>query len=170
VYTGCRQYGASSTISFDESEAAPAAAPSRHAETVPKGLVVLTSLATPIDLARGAVGDEVTLISSGDARRGGFTVPKGAVIRGRIIGMTVNLSPDREVALQMRTTSLERNRRQIPFHARLTGAKSREELTGTKNWLELHKPIGEEPVLKFDAADREVFPKGVLLTWRTVGE
>lgn len=167
AFTGCRQYVASSTISFGESEAAEAAAAPKQ-ETVPEDMTVMTSLAAPIDLAGAMVGDEVKLIAFGKSERAGFSIPGGAVIRARIVGLTVNSSPDREAVLCLRTTALERDGRQMPFRSRLSRIRTYELFKGTQTGMRLHRPPDQDSVVVFDAGEIPVVPKGVHFIWRTM--
>jgi len=91
-FSACRQYATESFLSFADPtpEAAPAAAPPppRMLE-VPEGLTLDLRLQTPISLESSAIGDEVTAMLGSNAKhRGQIILPKGAIVRGRLMRMT----------------------------------------------------------------------------------
>ena len=86
TFTGCRQYGVESSISFTDDATpvttAPVAGPPG---TLPGGLSIPMHLAAPIDSAHAAVGDEVRAIVSKDVKRAGeMLLPRGALVKGVI--------------------------------------------------------------------------------------
>ena len=126
VYSACHQYVGESTIRFgesDEAAAAPARAPGRIAEaSAPPGLAVDTVLAKSVDLSQCAVGDAVTLVVASSAHSGGFRVPKGALLRGRITRFVERTEPKPLTVLGLRVSTLEIGDQRVAFHGRLRDA------------------------------------------------
>jgi hypothetical protein len=86
TFTGCRQYGVATSISFTDDlvpvKAAPAAAKTR---TFPGGVSIPMYLDAPIDSTHAAVGDEIRAVVSKDVKRAGeVLLPRGALVRGVI--------------------------------------------------------------------------------------
>ncbi|MES1258716.1 MAG: hypothetical protein ABUS51_09805 [Acidobacteriota bacterium] len=89
TFSGCRQYGSESTISFaDGATPAPApmpALPPREDAALPGGIEIALRLDTPIDSAHAAVGDEIRAVVSKAVKFGEEVVlPRGAVVSGVI--------------------------------------------------------------------------------------
>jgi len=88
-YTHCRQYNATSTISFDSDH--PTAQPGAHDSStleeipIPALLVFTTRLTSPIDSRTASVGDPISATLVHDVRHKGKTMlPAEAVLTGRI--------------------------------------------------------------------------------------
>jgi hypothetical protein len=88
-YTHCRQYKATSTISFDSDH--PAVQPGAHDSStleeipIPPLLVFTTRLTSPIDSRTASVGDPISATLVHDVRhKGKIILPAGAVLTGRI--------------------------------------------------------------------------------------
>jgi hypothetical protein len=126
-YSACHQYVGESTIRFGESEEASSGAPrepSRGAEPqVPPGLSIDTVLAEPLEFSQCAVGDAVTLVAASPARSGDFRVPKGALLRGRVVRFVEHAQPEPLVVLGLRVFTLEIGDRRMAFHGRLRDAR-----------------------------------------------
>lgn len=126
VYSACHQYVGESTIRFgesDEAAAAPPRAPGRIAEaSAPPGLAVDTVLANSVDLSQCAVGDAVTLVVASSAHSGGFRVPKGALLRGRITRFVERTEPKPLTVLGLRVSTLEIGGQRMVFQGRLRDA------------------------------------------------
>jgi hypothetical protein len=126
VYSACHQYVGESTIHFGESDEAtltPAPAPAGiAASSAPPGLKIHTVLAASVDLSQCAVGDAVTLVVAGSARGGGFRVPKGALLRGRITRFVDRTAPRALTVLGLRVSTLEIGDQRFAFRGRLLDA------------------------------------------------
>jgi hypothetical protein len=86
-FSGCKQYGVASTISFDapgeEASAATTLAASRP--PLPAGLQIELDL-PPLELGKTAVGDALTARVVRDVKRDKqILLPKGALLKGRVI-------------------------------------------------------------------------------------
>jgi hypothetical protein len=84
-FTGCRQYGATSSISFEEKPAGIGSSFSTAEIELPAGLTLNLSLAAAVDSATAAVGDPISARLKRPILQGGRTlIPAGAVVNGRI--------------------------------------------------------------------------------------
>ncbi len=90
-FTGCRQYATESFVSFAEPstvEPAAAAPPPQHID-VASGLLLELYLQTPVKFSGTAIGDPINALLGNNVRRDGKVVlPKGAVVKGRITGLS----------------------------------------------------------------------------------
>jgi hypothetical protein len=87
-FSDCRQYTGESTISFDEAPPQPDLPPPASPVTVelPIGLSLDVELTTPIGLQPPIIGTPFEGLLRGNARhRGSTAVPKGAIVRGRLL-------------------------------------------------------------------------------------
>jgi len=91
TFTACREYGAKTTISFNEegspapAAAIPVTAKAEAVVSVPPGLEVSLRLDSEIDSARSAVGDEITAVVAKTVRiEKEVILQKGAVVKGVI--------------------------------------------------------------------------------------
>jgi hypothetical protein len=90
-FSSCRQYATESFLSFadptPEAAPAPAPPPPRMVE-LPEGLTLDLRLQTPIRLDASATGDELTAVLGSNVKhRGQIILPKGTLIRGRLLRM-----------------------------------------------------------------------------------
>ncbi|MBK5292724.1 MAG: hypothetical protein JJE04_13725, partial [Acidobacteriia bacterium] len=99
-FTGCRQYATESFISFAEpSTVEPAAAPPppRFID-VPSGLSLELHLQTAIKFSVTAIGDPVTATLANNVKHAGsILLPKGAVAKGRVTGLSKSPGRNGEV-------------------------------------------------------------------------
>ena len=120
-FSQCREYQTESTISFaPPPEPAPElpSAPVRVVE-LPAGLVVPIELEAAIDSRKASVGDPLQARVLADVRyNGDQTLPKGAVLTGRIRRLEHSTSQDLfEVGVEF--TAVEWNGVRAPFFAQL---------------------------------------------------
>ncbi len=125
-FSGCRQYGAQSVISFGEAPAGGTASPTPPTEVrLPPGLTVDLILQTPISGARSAIGDQVTAKVFTDVKKDGVVVvPKGAVAAGRITGLARRPPPGEYFQLELEFLSLEFAGKRAQFVARIEAVQS----------------------------------------------
>ena len=83
----CRQYGASSTIAFEESSGSQRGAGKETARIeLPPRLLMDLSLASEIDLSQAAVGDPIRAVLSRPLKDGERVVlPEGTTVSGRLV-------------------------------------------------------------------------------------
>lgn len=165
-YAGCRQYAATSSIRYEDSET-PEAKAALGPRSVPAGLTILSALAEPVDFKQCAAGDELAFVVLTEVRREGFRIPKGAVLRGRITEFTARLAPAKLVVFGCRLNSIEIGGRQVSFHAQLREARR---LVDRRAWIWVANPgNGETGSLLFiSPSSHSRIPKGTLFTWNSV--
>jgi hypothetical protein len=167
-YSACHQYVGESTIRFGESDAASPGAPrdpGRGAELeVPPGLSIDTVLAEPLDFSQCAVGDAVTLVAASPARSGGFRVPEGALLRGRVVRFVEHAQPEPLLVLGLRVFTLDIGGRSMAFHGRLRDA--RRLAGGGRLWKFPFEATGADAILFLDPRHAEV-PRDLHFYWST---
>lgn len=84
-FTGCRQYGATSTLSFGDAGTAGSVVAKLPDARVPPGLALPLRLNDAIDSSTAAVGDVITATTSKRLQAGpSLDLPAGTIVRGRI--------------------------------------------------------------------------------------
>ena len=86
-FSGCRQYGATTKLSFGDGAAGPAGSASEKSPEVrvPPGITLPLRLTDAIDSSRAAVGDAITATTSKRVQAGpSLVLPAGTMVRGRI--------------------------------------------------------------------------------------
>jgi len=121
-FTGCRQYVAESSLSFDAPVASERPSQNRVSEVpLPAGLKLDTRLETPIDFDESAVGDPVTARLRRAVQAGGLTLPKGALLAGRIRRLERLSRPENYFVVGLEFFSLAFGERRAEVRARLIG-------------------------------------------------
>ena len=95
TFSGCRQYSAESTISFDAKEptAAEIAANQPLKEPIPPGLNVYVELTTKLQWPEAAMGDPVEARVLDDVKQHKrLLIPKGSILKGRVLTMERRVS------------------------------------------------------------------------------
>ena len=126
-FTACRQYTASSVVSFgDVPLPGEPANPAKAAElTLPAGLYVTLILETGINTETSAVGDRVTAKVLADVKSNrAVVIPKGAIATGRITALERVTKPRTHYLLSLRFPSLVFGTRRAEFLARLEAVTS----------------------------------------------
>ena len=87
TFTRCRQYGAESTLSFEDVPAEVAVPAAPIVVTLAAGVEIPITLTSRISTPESAVGDPFTAEVSHDvkSRKGELLIPKGAKVQGRIV-------------------------------------------------------------------------------------
>ncbi len=171
TFSGCRQYGAESTVQFgDETEAAAGAGktPASAPVSLPAWLPVTLALVTPIDTDTAAVGDPIRARVSEPVRPAGskeVLVPAGAILKGRITRMEHRLASPGLFLIGMAFDSLEVNGAASPCRLTLDATHlSRRQLELTADL-----PAPENgAVFPFPSSKpRIVVPAGYKMIWLT---
>ncbi len=91
VFTGCHQFAGESKLIFDEQPADSGSPETAKAMNVKlgDGLKMLIALAQDVDPRTAAAGDPIKgrLVKPVKVGAGGFTIPKGSTVNGRIVGL-----------------------------------------------------------------------------------
>ena len=120
-FSGCRQYGATSNLSFDD--ATPANGPVQNSARevpLPAGVVLPLRLAAGIDSATAAVGDAIAAVTTRNILLvGGVVFPAGTTVRGRIRKMERHFEPSPYFVVGLEFNQLERGAQRIPFLAEM---------------------------------------------------
>ncbi|HSB18014.1 MAG TPA: VWA domain-containing protein [Bryobacteraceae bacterium] len=119
--TGCRQYTAESSISFDLPAAAPAAVSEARELTLPAGITLEAKLESPISFEQSAVGDQITARLDRAVNAGSLSLPKGATLSGRIRRLEQYGEPAKLYIVGLEFSSLALANTRVRFRARLTG-------------------------------------------------
>ncbi len=120
--TGCRQYTAESSISFAvPATTAPAAVDRAQELTLPAGVTLDVKLESPISFEQSAVGDQITARLNRAVKIGGLSLPKGAILSGRIRRLEQYGQPAKLFVVGLEFSSLASLDTRARFHARLVG-------------------------------------------------
>jgi VWFA-related protein len=120
--TGCRQYTAESSISFDlPAAAAPAAVAEARELTLPAGIALEAKLESPISFEQSAVGDQITARLDRAVKTGSLSLPKGATLSGRIRRLERYGEPAKLYIVGLEFSSLTFANTRVRFRARLAG-------------------------------------------------
>ncbi len=185
-FSACRQYGATTTLSFGERDAGPA---SRAAENVlqirlPSGIALPLRLNDAIDSATAAVGDVITGTTSKRVQAGtSLVLPAGTIVRGRIRKMeryvaapppgSLGTSSLRVFLIGLEFNELDVEGRRIRFFGELASINRTtgmsDDMLGRKTpeWMTpLIPSIPGAAILVF-WNDKPQIEKGHALTWAT---
>jgi VWFA-related protein len=119
--TGCRQYTAESSVSFDLPAAAPAAVSEARELTLPAGITLEAKLESPISFEQSAVGDQITARLDRAVNAGSLSLPKGATLSGRIRRLEQYGEPAKLYIVGLEFSSVALANTRVRFRARLTG-------------------------------------------------
>lgn len=154
VFSGCHEFQAESSFSFDEGPPAePVALPKREPVKLPAGLPFTMVLAQPIDSATAAAGDPIRATLAAPLRDGQqVLVPRGAVVNARIVRIERRRSSDLTIALRLET--IETGGIPQPFYAQFRPTPSR--------WDLFARPPAELAMLHFeDVSEHYVIHRGL---------
>ncbi len=120
-FSGCRQYGATSNLSFDDAAPAKGALLNSAGEApLPAGVVLPLRLAAGIDSATAAVGDVIAAVTTRNVLLlGGVVFPAGTTVRGRIRKMERHFEPMMYFVVGLEFNQLELGAQHIPFVAEM---------------------------------------------------
>jgi hypothetical protein len=171
TFSGCRQYGAESTVQFgDEASAADGAGKAAAGPplSLPAWLPVTLSLASPIDTEKAAVGDLIRATLTEPVRRPDsreVLLPAGAVFKGRLNRMERRLVPKDLFLIGMSFDSVEVNGVAAP--CRLVLDMTRRSRTQLELTAEL-PPTDAGGLFPFPAGKKPaVVPAGYKMGWLT---
>ena len=160
-FTGCRQFLAESSLSFDDRPVAPAPIDNDPGAELPAGLNLDVVLAAPIVRKTAAVGDVVQAELRKEVKtKGGVMVPKGAVVDGRIVTLETHGSAQSADLLGLRFTRIRFGAKQVRLRAAVVkcGAGYRA-VAGLQPWAEDGLLVSQGGFL--------ALPKGLGLTLQT---
>jgi len=175
-FSGCRQYAATSNLSFDDAAIAnPAAHDSDREAPMPAGIVMPLRLTAAIDSATAAVGDTLTAVTTRNVLVvGGIDFPAGTTVRGRIRKMERHFDPMPYFVVGLEFNELDTGSRRIPFFAemknmtRVPGMLA-DGAVGMPALARMQSSLPRIPgVAAFLFTSKRVqIPKGHAMTWET---
>ena len=121
-FSGCREYGAESAISFGELPANEDSASGKSSPpapvSIPAGVIIYSKLETELDPARLATGDPFEATVTKAARQKTVVLaPKGARIHGHVSGVIASEKPDACLAVMLHPDWIEFEGREGAFDA-----------------------------------------------------
>jgi hypothetical protein len=175
-FSGCRQYAATSNLSFDD--AAPAAGTMQNSARpvpLPAGVVLPLRLTAGIDSATAAVGDAITaVITRSVLLVGGVMFPPGTIVHGRIRKMERHFEPSQYFVVGLEFNQLEQGGQRIPFLAEMknmtpVAGMLKESAVGTPALMRILLSVPRIPgVAAFVVASKTVqISNGHAMTWET---
>lgn len=161
TFAACRQYSGESVISFADptpEPSAPEPPPANVAVELPPGLGLLISLEDTLRFDKAAIGDPVIARIVENARWKGKTmVPRGAILKGRVIGFNRYYARSEVVRADVQFTSLE-----FPgAHAEITGAL--EDVSTLPGWT--RAAVDKQGIIYISGTRLEL-PRGLRMLWR----
>jgi hypothetical protein len=170
-FDACRQYSGESVLSFEEAPvAAPVEAPPAvESIELEEGLDIDLRLESAVRFGKSAIGDEIVASVAGNVKRNKrVIVPKGAVARGRVVGIEKRMlrrSDGLAVALQFSEIEFPGHRAEL--HAELYDVGPMP-LPGFQAGFERSVPSrGGESRENMVYVNRLELPKGFRMVWRT---
>jgi hypothetical protein len=121
TFTHCKEYGASSVVSFEAPAVVPSAAPSPTRELeIPAGLSLATRLDTALDSNTASPGDLVHARVEADVKhKGAVVIPKDTIVTGHIRRFDQYLVPTRHFVIALEFYRFEFARGPVRFFAGL---------------------------------------------------
>ncbi len=124
TFTACREYTSQSSITFDsERTAAPVPQTKDNEFEIPGGISLELKLETPITFEGFAVGDPITARLDRAISAAGVSIPKGAMVSGRIRGLEQYFDPSKYFTVSLEFSSLTFGGKRGRFSARLVGPR-----------------------------------------------
>ena len=119
-YTGCRQFGAESVLSFGDAPGPDDPAQFIEETEIPPGVLLHIRLETEIDSERSAVGDPVQgRLKRTVKKRGKIIAPKGALVTGRIRVLQRHSLPQEFCVIGLELSTMRFESKRARFKARL---------------------------------------------------
>ncbi len=123
-FTSCREYASQSSISFDmEHPAATGQQVKAEELQIPPGVSMDLKLETPITFEESAVGDPITARLDRAIKAPGLSIPKDAIVSGRIRGLEQYFEPQKCFLVSLEFSSLTFGGTRGLFRARLVGPR-----------------------------------------------
>jgi hypothetical protein len=129
----CRQYTASSSLSFTAPPDFVAAASPKPQRTVPADVVLALRPEQPISAGESAAGDQIAARLDKSATSGSVLLPKGTRVLGRIRRLEQHLSSPASFLVGLQFFAAEAPEGLITFNARLTGPRATPSVIKTVN-------------------------------------
>jgi hypothetical protein len=123
-FNNCRQYTASSSLSFTTPPDLAVPAKPQPPRAVPADVVLVLRLEQPISVAESAAGDPIVARLDKAVNAGGVLLPKGTRVLGRIRRLEQHLSSPAWILVGLQFFAAETPDVFITFSARLTGPRS----------------------------------------------
>ncbi|HTA71798.1 MAG TPA: hypothetical protein VK776_26130 [Bryobacteraceae bacterium] len=124
AFNNCRQYGASSALSFTTTPDLAEPATTQHQPAVPADVVLVLRLEQPISVAESAAGDPIEARLDKAVKAGGVLLPKGTRVHGRIRRLEQHLNSPASILVGLQFFAAETPGGFITFSARLTGPRA----------------------------------------------
>ena len=122
-FTACRQYGSESSLSFDGDHTAAHVQGKTRESKLPSGITLDLKLETPVTFEDSAVGDPITARLNSAIKASGVSIPKGAMVSGRIWELEQYYQPEKYFIVGLEFSSLTFAGGRALFHARLVGPR-----------------------------------------------
>jgi hypothetical protein len=180
VFSACHEFLGESTLHFDAAPEETQVAAAKSVTVLPPDLTFSLVLLDPIPIATAAAGDlfRAKLAAAIRVKSGGISIPKDAIITGRIMRIERQYGPkSQSLMLGLKPETIQANGAPQPFHAQLGSAISRhKKVAGT---LILRQDLGtfDEMSNQEDSAvgslrfehvkDGYVIPAGLRIEGRT---
>ncbi len=171
TFSGCHEYGAESTIRFDQGEdagpAGPAGAVGQPLQPLPWGTEVALKLESSLDTDTIAAGDIVWAGIAEPVRKPksrAVALAAGVRVRGRIIQVLHSIAGNQGFDIVLEFDRYELDGAAVPFAAVLKPGKGR--LAGAE--LSLHPAEGGGKLTIRTKASRIVLPRGFESKWMTI--
>ena len=152
VFSGCHAFRGQSALRLDAAPEARLAAVSKGAIAIPPDSTFSLLLLDPISIATAAAGDSfrAKLATGIRANSGGISIPKDAIVTGRIVRIERGYAAKSQtLTLGLRTETIQANGVSQPFHARLGTAITRHKkvtshAAGWQNMGTFNEILGED--------------------------
>jgi hypothetical protein len=122
-FSNCRQYTASSSLSFNTPPDIDAVARLRPTQALPADLALVLRLEQPISV-ESAAGDQIVARLDKPVNAGSIALPKGTRVLGRIRRLERHLSSPPSILIGLQFFAAESPEGLLTFSARLTGPRS----------------------------------------------
>jgi hypothetical protein len=123
-FSNCRQYTASSSLSFTTPPDIDAEARPRFDRALPADLALVLRLEQPISVVESAAGDQIVARLDKPVDAGSVVLPKGTRVLGRIRRLEQHLTSPPSILIGLQFFAAESRDGLLTFSARLTGPRS----------------------------------------------
>jgi hypothetical protein len=171
TFSSCHEYGAESTIRFDQDDdtgaAGPAGAATHSGQPLPWGAEVVLKLDSSLDTDTMAAGDIVWARIAAPVRKPkskAVALPAGVRVRGRVIQALHSIAANQGFDIVLEFDRYELDRATVPFDAVLKPGRVR--LAGTE--VSFHPAEGGGKLSIRTKASRIVLPRGLESKWMTI--
>jgi hypothetical protein len=123
-FSNCRQYTASSSLSFTTPPDIDAEARPRFDRALPADLALVLRLEQPISVVESAAGDQIVARLDKPVDAGSVVLPKGTRVLGRIRRLEQHLTSPPSILIGLQFFAAESRDGLLTFSARLSGPRS----------------------------------------------